>query len=340
MKKYFAMGRRLLSLTMALVVLLLAVPALASTNPDAVTTTFTFQKELTLEDDANVPNATFTFTITPEEAEVTPTGTPTVGTAVFVPGDTTTDQTGDQKTATKPVNVDFSPVTFNAPGIYSYTITENASTVSGITNDTATTRTLDVHVSYADATGSKLNIMGYTLYNGNEKSGGFQNSYATSNLTLKKAVTGNQGDRNKEFAFTVTISNATAGNTFPMVKGNVTEPLTTATDGTVTKQITLKNGESVTIYGLAPDNTFAITEDDYTGYTTTYQVGEETVQTGRTLAATAIGDADKSVTFTNDKQGTVPTGILMDVQPYLILATVVLAAFALLLVFGKKRRAR
>ena len=45
---------------------------------------------------------------------------------------------------------------------------------------------------------------------------------------------------------------------------------------------------------------------------------------------------DHTVIFTNDKQGTVPTGILLETAPYLILGAVVVAGLVVL--FATRRR--
>ena len=360
--------RRLLSaamaLAMALTVLVSGVTVLAATGEDVGTVT-SFYKYLILNQDANVPNVTFNFSIA-AGAAVNATGSsprieagigaPTVDSVTFGPADTvsTTAEAGitlgtNQKFAKKSVNVDFSNVSFTAPGIYRYTITETASTASGIVNDTAATRTLDVYVSYVEKEDSDpvLQITGYVLQNGTAavptaKSDGFSNTYNTKNVTLKKVVTGNQGDRNKAFAFTVTI-HATAGNVYNVVQGSSTTTLTVGANGTVSGTFNLKDNETLVIQGLAPADTFAIEEADYAaeGYTTSYQSNTaENAVNGRTLSATAMGDADQSVVFTNHREGTVPTGILMEFEPYLILGAVVIAGFLILFVPGKKRRAR
>ena len=49
-----------------------------------------------------------------------------------------------------------------------------------------------------------------------------------------------------------------------------------------------------------------------------------------------MGKGDNVVTFTNDKQGTVPTGILLETAPYLILGAVVVAGLVVL--FATRRR--
>ena len=137
--------------------------------------------------------------------------------------------TTKQKYAMKTATLDFSAVQFTEPGVYRYIITESG-TNQGITNDADLTRVLDVYVNdaSADVDGAftkKLTIAGYVLHSNendepdvaagadfgstgaytDKKSQGFTNSYDTSDLTLRKQVTGNQASRDKYFEFTLNI---------------------------------------------------------------------------------------------------------------------------------------
>ena len=355
--------KRWMSLAMALllmaVMLTTAVPAYAANVAPTENLNTTFDKYLVMEEDANVPNATFNFTIkpgaaVPNTAIVAGIGAPTVEAAVFAPTDTAYDapQTGDsvkltegEKYAVQVVTVDFSDVSFTAPGIYRYTITESPSSISGITNDASTTRTLDVYVGYEDNSDETLKVMSYVLQDGTAanpttKSEGFTNRYATSNLTLTKLVTGNQGNRFEAFNFTVTISNTTAGTKYTVQVGESTETLTVNPGETsVTGTYELKHNESVVIKGLAPGNQFTITETDYStkGYSTSYTLNGGDKQENLTVPVTSMGADDQNVVFTNHREGTVPTGILLDVTPYLILGAVVILGFVALFVFKRRR---
>ena len=80
------------------------------------------------------------------------------------------------------------------------------------------------------------------------------------NLTISKTVTGNQGDTNKAFNFTVTLSDTSIKGTY----GDMT-----FTDGIAT--FTLKHGESKTAIDLPPGVRYEVTETEANqdGYTTT-----------------------------------------------------------------------
>lgn len=363
----FSLCKRLLVaamvLAMTLTVFLSGATALAASDMNS--NVIEFDKYLILKDDANVPKVTFGFTISHGEAQnATATsprieagiGSPVISSAVFAPSDTpiTTAVQGiplgqNEQYVKKTVSIDFSNVAFTAPGIYRYIVTEGASSVNGITNDANASRILDVYVIYDTSASStpSLKIAGSVMYKETEsstleKSRMFVNTYSTNNVTLKKEVTGNQGDRNKDFTFTVTIQ-GNPGNVYSVLQGNNTVDLTMNQNGTASGTFNLKHDGSIVIQGLATGDTFAIEENDYSNesYNTSYKLnGATTATTGRSLSATTMGDGAQSVVFINNREGSVPTGILMEFEPYLILGAVVMASFLLLYVPGKIRRSR
>ena len=131
----------------------------------------------------------------------------------------------DEKYAQKKIDIDFSGVEFTEPGIYRYIITEKAaaSQAAGVTNDTNSTRVLDVLVVDASAENvNKLSISNYVLHDSvtdtpvkgtndiatmANKSTGFTNTYETYDLEFAKTVAGNMGSKDKYFKFDVSISN-------------------------------------------------------------------------------------------------------------------------------------
>lgn len=381
------LGKRLFSAVMSLFVLavcvLFALPAAAD---DPYPTTFTFNKYLVMDvpdaviNETKAPPVTFTFTITPGTAVQadgilagvgTPTA-PTIGEAEFtsadavtrgLPTDTQDNPTLGKAYATKQVTVNFDGVAFTTPGIYRYTITENALSQDGITNDTTPTRTLDVYVGYentgtedAPVYSADLSVIGYAMYKGEpsaaNKSDNFTNGYTAYNLTLEKTVTGNQGDRNKYFTFTVEISGAVAGTTYAVDLTHADENPTIGTDsktnaknltvgnnGSVTAIYYLKHNQSIVIYGLTANTKYTITETKDSGdtYTTSY-----TIDSGSSVKAAGTGSQDMdgddhAVTFTNEKEGTVPTGILLETAPYVVLVAVVAVGLVLLALTSKRR---
>lgn len=380
-----------------------------------------FEKYLVMDKNAEVPNATFNFTI---DGDVTAlnsdgsttlqvyagnkaTGTPSISSATFKQGDATNDtiqeqpasvsvqnkdheDTGDvvkkddvtlkdnQKYARHDVTVDFANVTFNEPGVYRYVITESADANQGVTNDADTTRVMDVYVVHDDDT-KALKVEGYVLQNGEAngavkadgsgttgKSKGFTNTYTSHDLTISKAVTGNQASRDEYFEMTVKISKAVKGTVYDVVGnfdattkengvngGTHTNPtkLTVGDDGTVTEHFWLQGGQYIKIQGLADKTAYSINEDatlmNNEGYDpaavisgdnkTSADGAEKDIamdQTTYTVADDAI-TADTTVAYTNTKSGTIPTGIIMSVAPYA--AIVLLGGAGATIVMRKKK---
>ena len=364
-----------LAATLLLLVSLLAMPVSAVKGG-----TTTFNKYLILNENAHVPDADFTFKIAPgtpvpaDSASGMPAiyagiGAPTVSVAAFSPDDTATTKVENNEVtletgeayAKKQVTVDFSSVDFTAPGIYRYTITENDPTSqSGVEIEGNSTRTLDVYVEYTDDSATNLAVTHYVLQDGTDnpnkatKSKGFTNTYTTYDLTLEKNVTGNQGDREKYFEFTVVISNAVEGTKYsvdvttdadanPTVDGDEktnSDTLIVGENRTVTATYYLKHGQSIKIQGLTEDTEYTISETSYSadGYTTTYKIdnGTEVASNATPSENNAMGTAKHTVTFINSKSGTVPTGILLETAPYLILGAVVVAGLVVL--FATRRR--
>lgn len=146
-------------------------------------TTTSFDKYLIIDKDANVPAATFSFTISSGSpsaatensmavlAGPTAANAPLITTdAVFEPGDTAYEsaQEGDiitlganEKYASKTVAIDFTGVSFDEPGIYRYIVSETPLEQPGAFTQDQNPKTLDVYV--IDDNGS-LEVASYVLH--------------------------------------------------------------------------------------------------------------------------------------------------------------------------------
>lgn len=345
--------------TMLLALVGVAAPAWAeegSTSPhlpvkdNKVTITST----LTMNENAVVPNATFNYSIAPaeEESELTSSsGMPVYAgvkdavtlspTSVNYSDKKLTPETTDGiTTITAHLSAVLNTSKFTAPGIYRYKITQEKPVLDGL-NVTHEALFLDVYVENG---GTDYVVKGCTLSaeaGSGKKADGFVNDYATHKLTIKKVVKGNQGDKNKDFRFSVSL-NGVAGETYKYVtvkKDGTSTPEAVANSGS-TVSVNLRDGDSVTFYGLSSEDRYAVTEDDYKkeGYETSYKIGETGNETkSNTIAAKGIGTSDTFVTFTNTKEATVPTDVIRTVVPY-----VAIVAFAAVMgvVFFRPRRNR
>lgn len=345
--------------TMVLALVGVAAPAWAegqSTNPQLSVTEgrVTITSKLTMDKYAVEPNADFKYTIAPAEAsELTNTGMPATagveGAVSLSPssvnysaeGLSSEDNAdGVTKTITAQMSVSLVTSRFAAPGIYRYKITQTPPELDGL-NVVYKELFLDVYVENGN---SGLVAKGCTLSTAagsGSKISGFENKYVTHKLTITKVVAGNQGDKNKDFEFTVTIKGAD-GETYKYgtVKNGVTTMNQTTTKSGATFTETLKHGESVIVYGLSSEDKFAVTEADYhgDGYKTSYKIGDGTNSTeGSSIVEKAIGAYDTTVIFTNTKDVTVPTDVIRTVVPY---AAIVAFAAVMGVVFFRPRRNR
>ena len=294
------------------------------------------------------------------------------------------DLAAGKKYALKTATLDFSKVQFTEPGVYRYVITESG-TNQGITNDADLTRVLDVYVNDASAEvdgalTKKLTIAGYVLHsNENDepdvaagadfgstgayvatKSQGFTNSYDTSDLTLRKQVTGNQASRDKYFEFTLNIDQAQPNTKYDVViddadatsktnaatieanagKANVTS-ITTDDQGKATQKFYLQHNQQVTVEGLAKDTTYALTEntEDYksTANTTDAPVVDTKANTEAAPVNGTIASADLTTGFLNTRDGVIPTGVIMAIAPFAAVTLLGGAGAATMVMKSKKK---
>lgn len=403
------MKRRFMALMVSLIAIALlssftALNAFAATTVNGGSVYFT--KYLVVDSDVNIPNATIPFSIQPGTAINATSSTvavysgpsgATVGSVVFTPSTATynTVQTGDdvvlaanKKYAKQTATVDLSSVTFTEPGVYRYNLTEGTPSDAAIGKDNSTLY-LDVYVT-SDASGN-LTVSSTVLHTNAaaparnadsgtsdvanagdavaDKTTGFTNTYPTQKLTFSKDVAGNQASRDKYFAFTLTISGVTAGNTYTVdlsdadasiaanpnaattcISSAVTQPalLTVPAGATSVSQVYyLKDTQSISVLGLPEGASYTVleAEEDYTpAVVVTGDVdasdANEAVITDNHQAAGTIDDNDTNITaaFTNTRDGIIPTGVIMAVAPFAI--GLFLFGAAVIFIISRKRRAQ
>lgn len=349
--------------TMLLALVGVAAPAWAegeSTDPQLPVTggKVTITSTLTMNKDAVEPNAKFEYSISPAgTSELTSTSsmpvTPGVDDAVSLSPASVNysakdlisvdNPDGVTKTITAQMSAVLDASKFTAPGIYRYKITQTPLQLDGL-EVTHEELFLDVYVENVENGSSGYVVGGCTLSveaGSGEKTAGFVNRYVTQKLTIKKVVAGNQGDKNKDFDFAVTIK-GTDGEAYKYatVKDGTTTPNENMAASGTAISVSLKNGESVIFYGLSSEDKFTVTEKDYhgIGYKTSYKIGDDTSPTeGSSIAEKAIGTSDTTVTFTNTKETIVPTDVIRTVVPY---AAIVAFAAVMGVVFFRPRRNR
>ncbi len=364
--------------------------------------TVEFDKYLVMDQEAEIPNVSFTYSITPGKAQVYEkngsvieisegvgqplmkgVGTSEDYTISFSAGDGSDDEAArsSQDTvknfnpdtsgyAKKTAVVDFSPCLFTEPGIYRYVITEEGSN-QAVTNDSVSSRILDVYV--LDKEGS-LEVQAYVFHEASEdaaaaaesqgsKSAGFTNVYDTSNLTIRKQVTGNQASRNKYFAFTLEIRDAVPGTVYPVdltEADEVTEDtdstkeeyrgkknpsvLTAGEDGTLRQVFYLQHGQQITVQGIATETSYSVTEDseNYVSTANTAESPSVTAEEGTISADTEgiILQEDLTTGYLNGRNGIIPTGLVMNAGPLAGITLLGAAGAAAVIVKRRKESGR
>ena len=381
-------------MALALVMSLAAMSASAATTYTAIPgTTTSFDKEFAIPDGANMPNVEFEYTISegtakpisatneieilagpvvrdPSTNEIT---APTVEKAVFPSSDTT--GTDDSEDSTKTIYVDevginLTGVTFNAPGVYRYVITEKTDPtvkVPGVTYDDPAERYLDVFVFPSEADPTVLEVREYAMTkNGSSftktydetnqkwiytysdpddqvKSSGYKNILDTVDLEFTKDITGNQADQSKKFTFTLSITGANpnqeyaveiTGTDVIIAGSGVTEgKITTDANGAYTGTFELTKGDIVKVLGLPVGATYTVTEE-----AEDYESDDASV-TGYTdpTTGTFVKDNDVKTSYTNSREGIIPTGVILTVAPFMI--GLLLFGAVMMFMISRRRRA-
>lgn len=314
----------------------------------AAVTEFNLTKEVTTDGNTHAPNTSFSFTITKGDGESTFEGAKV---SAGVEGGLTLDTTdfsfapggevAASYTKTGKIKVDAS--VFTKPGVYHYLVTETKGTYDGITYD-VTPRHVYVYVING-TNGYEVEAVKVVKNGETAKADDLKivNIYGDKDnpdkdnihdFTVKKTVTGNQGDKNMDFSFTITIDGDDTDKKdkelYKAVKTlkNGEEEIIHIKDEEATS-FALKDTETLHIYGLSEKDKYTVTETDYTaeGYTTTIKDKNATGQ----LEADGV-----VVEFINDKNVGPATGVAMTFAPYVLL---VAAAGGLgAVVLGKKKR--
>ncbi len=327
----------------------------------------TITKQITKESNVYAPSTTFKFTVAPgtavpasknqEAIYAGPANGVTMDNGIIESTPNTDVTNGDiGKTVvtagTTKLKVNESVFTTGAnakPGIFRYVVSEvaadsNGNEYEGITYTTEQ-KYFDVYVT-SDEEGN-LEVLSYAFVDKNnpknKSDGTFTNNYSKDhdklkNLTVKKEVTGNQGNRKKDFKFTLKVDGA-AGEKYYVTFSDKRTPITLVS-GTA-QTITLKDNETATITGLSKTDKYTVTEASYVedGYTTTIDGVETTTATGTIKKVEGETEklVDKNITVVNNKTTVSPTGIFLHVAPYIALIG---AAIASSLLFFRRKRVK
>lgn len=237
---------------------------------------------------------------------------------------------------------------YDKPGIYHYTIKENQGSYEGIIYDTAEyaptntdkIRDIYVYVEYKAGSTTEFEVTYVVVAKDGKKQGvngniefvnnyGEGNNNTTHDLTVTKKVEGNQANKNQGFDFTVNVT-GTPGEYYKIVKtdkdGNpvdikVDDKVVTYLVSGTSSRVSLKNDESIQIFGLTANDKYTVSEADYTsdGYTTTLKIDEGAVQSVREINEQTLSKDGTKIEVTNTKDVSTPTGIVLSFAPYILL---------------------
>ena len=207
-----------------------------------------------------------------------------------------------------------------------------------------------------------------------EKTDGFVNEYSSKSLSFAKKVTGNQGSKDKYFKFTVEIKNAkgatltidpdkssfeqtttqnsaTIYNTADMNAANgvdqnnkITGQQLNISSNSATYDFYLQNDQYITLVGLPTGAEYEITEaaEEYTSTATADETGKKftigTIEFKDETSGT-IGTADVAAGFTNTKDGTIPTGVILSIAGPAVVGLAVAGGLIFMLIKRKKEDA-
>lgn len=146
----------------------------------------------------------------------------------------------------------------------------------------------------------------------------------TTSVEIQKLITGNIGDRNEEFGFTVNCTEA-------MEAG---EGYTLSADKK-TATFALGHEDKVMLNGVRIGSTLTISESGATDYKMTIKVGNITLGADHSYTIPVGATGPVKIIVENHREGTIDTGVALDSLPYiLILAVVAVGVVA----FIRKRR--
>ena len=186
---------------------------------------------------------------------------------------------------------------------------------------------------------------------------GYTNTFETHDITLNNTVGGNQGSTNKYFKFTISITNAGASNLITFsgahdakvivdshnsvtdkTYNNKENPTSVTTDqyGSAIVDVYLQHGQTYVIQGLPKNTSVGIWEiqDDYNAQ---YQIQQNgTIKDANSENRAEVNNItqDTIVSFTNTKNGTIPTGLIVTALPGLLLVSI---SFIVIFVIRKQK---
>lgn len=308
-------------------------------------------KDFVMADGLAIPQATFKFQVkskTPDALSAT------IQDISYDANDIKIKQTDGSYVISKDQKLSFEG-NWQHAGEYVYKVTETqdpANKVENVTYDSSE-YTLRVYVVNKN---DNLEVEKITAEKAGTKTAKilFTNTYAKNDatLTIEKKTTGKYANKTKEFNFEITFTKSPMSDQTNFT-GNIGSEPVECTAG-IAKPFTLADREQLVFHDLPVGTTYVVKElaatDGYTPSVTvrenqTTTLTDKTVQEAEALdtlkqdgTKNLVGEYENKVTFTNTHQGgVVPTGILMNNLPFILLVAVAIVAFVSLAVIKRRR---
>ena len=312
-----------------------------------------YTKIVNTDGNTYAPNTTFKFEVSNGEAGTLAsdgenenvvyvkgvTGGLTAGNGVTFTPSGSTPQSSYSQTGTLGVNAG----AFEEAGVYHYVVKEAATNYEGIVIGG---EEYDVYLYvYSDKDDLYVgNVVAMEKDTTTKADLNFTNDYgadeeendSTHDVTITKNITGNMANMADTFHFDVTVNGANGEWYKVVVKENAEDQNGTEyhiVSGTpATYEI--GHGGTIQIFGLTETDSYSVSEQEagHNGYTTTVS-GDATSVDNKTVSGSLTAD-DTNITYTNNKATSTPTGIIMNIAPYIVL----LAFAAVAALFFLRRR--
>lgn len=162
---------------------------------------------------------------------------------------------------------------------------------------------------------------------------------SVTSVKVAKQVTGNFGDKTREFKFEITFTDAN-GKALRLVQTDKAPTYSITSDTTVGGEkltVLMKDKGEITLTNVPIGGTLVVTEIEASGYQTSYKIGETESQEGN-VARYIVPENGSTITFINHRNVSPDTGVFVDSLPYILIIACVAGAAALFLIRRRKKR--
>lgn len=162
---------------------------------------------------------------------------------------------------------------------------------------------------------------------------------SVTSVKVAKQVTGNFGDKTREFKFEITFTDAN-GKALRLVQTDKAPTYSITSDTTVGGEkltVLMKDKGEITLTNVPIGGTLVVTEIEASGYQNSYKIGETESQEGN-VARYIVPENGGTITFINYRNVSPDTGVFVDSLPYILIIACVAGAAALFLIRRRKKR--